>query len=291
MAIFFSTSSVGEKVLCDPFPSAATAMLQLNDEKEADNKKAPPPQPQPPAPSPKSKSGKEAPPPANGSVDKASGPIQHVNPQWGRFNGGTWLGAIGCGAIIAICPVLVILLQIALFHFDGSIVQVLRVLVAAGPLDFAAAYAPAYSQQAALGYVAWVLFQVVLYMGLPSKICYGQQTPAGNLLPYHINGLSAWAVSHVAYAAGSYYGVLDPAIIARHWEGLVVAFNMYGFLLPLIAYIKAHLAPTHGEDRKFSGSMIYDYYMGIEFNPRIGKWFDFKLFHNGRPGIVMWTMM
>ena len=31
--------------------------------------------------------------------------------------------------------------------------------------------------------------------------------------------------------------------------------------------------------------------MGIEFNPRLGKLFDFKLFHNGRPGIVAWTLI
>jgi 7-dehydrocholesterol reductase len=32
-------------------------------------------------------------------------------------------------------------------------------------------------------------------------------------------------------------------------------------------------------------------FMGIELNPRLGKMFDFKLFHNGRPGIVAWTMI
>jgi hypothetical protein len=31
--------------------------------------------------------------------------------------------------------------------------------------------------------------------------------------------------------------------------------------------------------------------MGIEFNPRFGKHWDFKLFHNGRPGIIAWTLM
>ena len=30
--------------------------------------------------------------------------------------------------------------------------------------------------------------------------------------------------------------------------------------------------------------------MGIEFNPRIGN-LDFKLFHNGRPGIIAWTLI
>lgn len=37
--------------------------------------------------------------------------------------------------------------------------------------------------------------------------------------------------------------------------------------------------------------MIYDFYMGVELNPRFGKMWDFKLFHNGRPGIVAWTLM
>jgi 7-dehydrocholesterol reductase len=31
--------------------------------------------------------------------------------------------------------------------------------------------------------------------------------------------------------------------------------------------------------------------MGIEMNPRFGTMFDFKLFHNGRPGIIAWTLI
>lgn len=42
---------------------------------------------------------------------------------------------------------------------------------------------------------------------------------------------------------------------------------------------------------KFTGNIFYNYMMGIEFNPRVGKWFDFKLFFNGRPGIVAWTLI
>lgn len=296
MAAFFSGAQAGEKLL-DAFPSAAT-LVELKDDKLDDRPKT----------KTKTKTSKA---PANGKTAKnATKEVKlnkeqresaqtttptiaagKVGPEWGRFNGGTWLGALGCGGIILICPVLVILLQIALFYFNGSILNVFLSLYELGPVEFTVRYAPRYSQTATLGYVAWLLFQGFLYMCLPSKICYGQQTPAGHLLPYHINGLYAWAVTHIAYFAGSYFGLLDPAIIAKNWEGLIIAFNMYGYILPLIAYIKAHLAPTHKDDIKFSGSMIYDYYMGIEFNPRIGAWFDFKLFHNGRPGIVMWTLM
>lgn len=37
--------------------------------------------------------------------------------------------------------------------------------------------------------------------------------------------------------------------------------------------------------------MIYDFYMGIELNPRLGNHWDLKLFHNGRPGIIAWILM
>ncbi|KAM5249008.1 7-dehydrocholesterol reductase isoform 2-T2 [Ctenodactylus gundi] len=54
---------------------------------------------------------------------------------------------------------------------------------------------------------------------------------------------------------------------------------------------QGYLFPTAAKDCKFTGNFFYNYMMGIEFNPRIGKWFDFKLFFNGRPGIVAWTLI
>lgn len=36
---------------------------------------------------------------------------------------------------------------------------------------------------------------------------------------------------------------------------------------------------------------MFDFYAGVELNPRFGKYWDFKFFHNGRPGIVAWTLM
>lgn len=31
--------------------------------------------------------------------------------------------------------------------------------------------------------------------------------------------------------------------------------------------------------------------MGVELNPRLGRLWDVKLFHNGRPGIIGWALM
>lgn len=215
----------------------------------------------------------------------------HVNPSWGRFNCGSWTSTLGTGSIVAFCPLLVIIVQIALIHFDGSIFAALFAIFRLGPVEYARQFAPRPTADGFQIYGLWVLFQVALYRFLPAQRCYGQTTPAGHLLGYNVNGTAAWAVSHLAYAVAAYNGWVDPAIVAKNWMPLIIAFNAYGYFLAAFAFVKAHLFPTHEDDRKFSGSLIYDYYMGIELNPRIGDWFDFKLFHNGRPGIVAWTLM
>lgn len=99
-------------------------------------------------------------------------------------------------------------------------------------------------------------------------------------------------LTHAAFIVASLYFNLFPAsIIHDNWGGILVATNVYGYFLSLFSYVKAHRFPSHPEDRKFSNSHIYNMFWGIEFNPRLGKFFDFKLFHNGRPGIIAWTLI
>lgn len=70
------------------------------------------------------------------------------------------------------------------------------------------------------------------------------------------------------------------SILADNWTGLFVATNIFGYGLTVFAFIKAHTFPSHPNDRKFSGSLLYDMFMGVEFNPRIGKMWDFKVCFN-----------
>jgi 7-dehydrocholesterol reductase len=66
--------------------------------------------------------------------------------------------------------------------------------------------------------------------------------------------------------------------------------QVHGFLLALFAYLKAKYYSSHPEDNKISNSVLYDFFLGVELNPRIGD-FDFKLFYNGRIGIILWTLV
>lgn len=229
-----------------------------------------------------------------------------TNLNWGRSHTGSLSTSIRCASIMLLCPIFVFFARIALQAFGGSLSGALSQFLLIGCFEFAARYVPAASFKASAGYIGWLLFQATLYAFLPSKLSTGQLTPAGYLLQYRTNGLLAWLLTHIAFVAAVACGALDSAIIAKNWAGLLAAANAYGFLLSALVYFKAYCYPTHAEDRKFSGrsqipwlrrslkfigSWLYDFYMGIEFNPRLGKRWDFKLFHNGRPGIIAWTLM
>ncbi|KAI1003624.1 7-dehydrocholesterol reductase [Podosphaera aphanis] len=211
---------------------------------------------------------------------------------WGRrSHHGSWGHFLVCASIMFFSPLVVIVYWVALSSFNGSLLDTVSTAYNLGLIGFLSRYGPRPDSTVATYYGAWVIFQALLYQFLPSKLNVGQLTPAGHLLQYKTNGLLAWIVTHALYVSAVAFGYLDPAVVAVHWEGLLFAANVAGFLLTTLAYVKAYIAPDHPTDRKFSGSMVYDYYMGIELNPRIGKLWDFKLFTNGRPGIVAWTLI
>ena len=210
---------------------------------------------------------------------------------WGRRAHASWTQTLGALFIITACPIWIITNWIALEYYGGSLQAMIQSLFKLGLTQFADLHAPRHSIPATSGYLAWVSFQAFLYSKLPGPSSKGQLTPAGNLLSYTTNGLLAWSLTHASFAAASVIGAINPSIIARHWEGLLIAVNLYGIVLALFAQVKAYIDPSHSEDRKFSGSHIYDYYMGIELNPRVGQCWDFKLFYNGRPGIIAWSLI
>ncbi len=172
---------------------------------------------------------------------------------WGRWAGGSWLVTTACGGITLLCPLLVIFLWIAMENFDGSLFATLSALWSTDLTSFAARFAPHSSVRAFIGYGSWLVFQAALYTLLPTKSGSGQLTPAGHLLQYNTNGLLAWALTHVLAVMAAVAGVFDPAVLAKHWEGLLVAANLYGFILSAFAFSKAYIAPTHPKDCKFSG--------------------------------------
>ena len=207
---------------------------------------------------------------------------------WGRLGKTSWGTAFGAVFMLLLCPLMTNWFLASCTHFDCSLTGV-PLAVLREPSSWVN-FLPAWDPQAAKIYVGWLVTQAVMYVVVPGEIAHGQRTPAGHLLPYRVNGLLCYFLSHAGFVAGAYLGLWKLSVIADHWPGLFICANLAGYGLTTFCYIKAHLFPTHADDRKFTGSIIYDYFMGIEFNPRYGL-FDFKLFFNGRPGIIAWTLI
>ena len=191
-------------------------------------------------------------------------------------------------------PFIVVAFWAALEYFHGSFqLAIMDALHAPSLWTWILNHLPQPSWEATVMYLSWTLFQALIYAFYPVPTSYGNQTPGGNVLGYKCNGWHAWWISHILFLGLSTPGLnlFPTSIIADHWGGLLVITNIYGYLFPVFLYIKALYFPSYPSDCRFTGSRVYDFVHGVEINPRIGEWFDLKLFHNGRPGIVAWTMI
>ncbi|KAK1623169.1 ergosterol biosynthesis ERG4/ERG24 family protein [Colletotrichum phormii] len=211
---------------------------------------------------------------------------------WGRSGSNRpWLRSFLSATPLCFGPLVAVSFEIALRQFDGSLAKVLLAFREQGVSQVVYTYGPRWDSGSFIAYTCWIAFQVVLYVGLPGSVHQGQQTPAGYLLSYRVNGLRAWLLTYTLLAVLSAGGRIDLEYVAENWPGWFVAMNAYGFLASVVAFVKAHVAPTHLEDRKFTNCTAYDFYMGIELNPRLSPDFDLKLFTNGRAGMMTWSLI
>jgi len=222
---------------------------------------------------------------------------------WGRAWQVSTTTLLGCLFILTVCPFIPTVFYITLHHFGGCITDVIKFVTSDDvTMDDVISKFPVFSMETTKIYFAWVAFQAVLAMlpdvlqyiipGYVGGIQHGAITPAGQVPAYNVNGLQAWVITHGLWFANIYYFKLfRPAELFERMGALSIICNICGYVLASFAYIKACVFPNHKEDCKFSGNFFYDYLMGAEFHPKLGKYFDFKLFFNGRPGIVAWTLI
>jgi 7-dehydrocholesterol reductase len=125
------------------------------------------------------------------------GALKHVNPSWGREGRPSSLAIISSLCIMVFCPLITLATHGAIHHSNGSILDMLLAF------DYQL-WIPSYTAESFKILAAWILFQGFLYVTLPGKTGYGQPTPAGHTLPYTVNGLTAWVVTHALFLYGAY---------------------------------------------------------------------------------------
>lgn len=221
---------------------------------------------------------------------------------WGRAWSASLTSVLGCLALLTLSPLLVAYFFISAFFYDCSLTAPLQAvlnnsitvteligLIPSPSLYTLGIVSIWLGLQLALAFAPDYLHRIIpAYQGGISK---GAVTPAGYQHLYNINGLQAWIISHILFLAGAFlFGWFSPTIIFDNWGSIFWIANILGTALAVFVFAKAYLFPSFPNDRKFSGNLIYDFFMGIELNPRI-KLLDIKLFFNGRPGIVAWTLI
>ena len=211
-----------------------------------------------------------------------------ANWQWGRAQSGNVMDSVGAAFMMLVPPFFTLFLIRSCHHNKCALRDTLADVVS-GRVDWSWIPVPTATTWAI--YIVWFAIHVAAYYFVPGPTGYGQPTPAGHTLKYKVNGWNIWWLTHGALVAAVYLNVLDPKLIQMEWERMWTVLNIVGYFWTFFAYFKAYHFPSHADDRKFSGSTLYDLFMGIEANPRFGDWFDFKLFFNGRPGIGGWTVI
>jgi 7-dehydrocholesterol reductase len=94
-------------------------------------------------------------------------------------------------------------------------------------------------------YLAWVVFQAVLYVFLPGPLHQAPRTPGGRRLLYRLNGFRAWALTVAVAAGASFAGLVDPAVIAKHWATVLATAVLYSCALLGVFAIKARVSPDN----------------------------------------------
>ncbi|KAI3840683.1 hypothetical protein MKW92_012671 [Papaver armeniacum] len=182
-----------------------------------------------------------------------------------------------------------------MLHADGSIVQTFDYLKQNGLQGFVDIW-PRPTAIAWKIIACYAAFEALLQLALPGKRVEGPISPAGNV---PANGMLAYAVTLVTYIGLWWFGIFNTAIVYDHFGGRFTQHSsseVYSF---------GHVAPS-STDSGSSGnlfrtiSLYFSYsglsftesdHLGMELYPRIGKYFDIKVFTNCRFGMMSWGVL
>ena len=191
---------------------------------------------------------------------------------------------------IPLSPLSPSLSWLAITRFDASPVAFWAWASKAGVKGVLAAWPSPWDPTAWSILAGFGAFQAALQLGLPGKRVTGPVTPAGNTPVYTANGVPAYLVTMATLAAGHWGGWLDLAVAYDKFGEILAALNVFSLALCAGLWAKGHLAPS-STDSGSTGSLLYDFYWGMELYPRIGTVFDIKTWTNCRMGMAGWASL
>jgi hypothetical protein len=157
---------------------------------------------------------------------------------------------------------------------------------------------PAPTARSVLIFGGWILFQALLQIYAPGPTGEGSPLSDGRRLRYRLNGWWSWWLSWLALgvvvgaagARGGWEGALAAAATpAEEFGPLMTTANLFTAAFCAYLYVRGRRHPDDGAAR-VTGRVLHDYVMGTSLNPRL-RGFDWKLFCEGRPGLLGWVAL
>mmetsp|Transcript_53165 Transcript_53165/g.95413 ORF Transcript_53165/g.95413 Transcript_53165/m.95413 type:complete len:544 (+) Transcript_53165:81-1712(+) len=153
--------------------------------------------------------------------------------------------------------------------------------------------------------LTWVALQALGEMILPGQIKDGVKLKNDRCLPYPMNGLLCFFLSHVGVYLACHYGIIKPYYVYLNMGALLTEAVITSYVMALWLYIDYGIFwERHVNDPEFEEDhgvfnlkdMPNDFFMGVVRNPRLFQGilkvpFDLKRFWNARPGLTGWVIL
>jgi delta24(24(1))-sterol reductase len=183
------------------------------------------------------------------------------------------------GLMMIAFPLLMYYMWIGATFYDGKLPtpapgqSILRFFQHLGDLAIQQAYP---SLKAWAIYWSFFIFQALCYTFLPGVTSYGKALDheGGKRLKYHCSAIWAFYVTILMGAVLHFTGIFPIYTILDDFGPLLSVAIISAYVISIIAYSSALV---RGAQHRMTGSVIYDFFMGAELNPRVGI-LDFKMF-------------
>eukprot|EP00667_Euglena_gracilis_P014036 EG_transcript_14505 len=138
--------------------------------------------------------------------------------------------------------------------------------------------------------LGWGAFLVALERLLPGPLGRGLPLRDGAVLLYRLNGHRTFWVTVATLAGLQAAGLIDLTYCYTHYAQLATAAILLTAGMSVALYAASFRRGTMLALGGDTGSVVYDFFIGRELNPRIGD-FDLKQFCELRPGLIGWMVL
>ena len=152
---------------------------------------------------------------------------------------------------------------------------------------------PLFSVEACLVFLGWMAFCVAAHVALPGVVKQGTPLPDGSRLTYKLNGLAVLALTLAIAGVGVHTETLDLSWVHTNFLALLTAGVAFAFALSFALFFLSHRGGDEVVLAKGgnTGNHLYDFFIGRELNPRVGRDFDLKVFCELTPGLIGWLLL